>query len=112
MKARKDNNVNNVCTKSKLSACALGLAVGFSDALYMMLFAWVALYSGYGTPMIDSIASVFYGYAPTFVGGLWGGLWGFIDGYIFGIVVGMIYNFCLCHCHCRSCCGSSACKKS
>ena len=87
----------NECTKTKLSAFSLGIAFSITEGLFMMLFAWAAGLFGYGIPMIHNIATVCYGYAPSFVGGLFGGVGGLIDGFIFGIVVGWIYNFCLCH---------------
>jgi hypothetical protein len=86
--------------KIKLSACSFGIAIGVAEGLYMLLFAWAGWFWGYGTPLIVQIAYVFYGYAPSFIGGILGGIWGFVDGFIFGFIVGWIYNLCLC-CRCR-----------
>ncbi len=90
----------NESGKSKLSVCAFGLAIGLAEGIYMLLFAWIAWVCGYGTPLITDIAHVFYGYAPSFIGGLFGGLWGFADGFIFGIIAAWIYNLVLSSC-CR-----------
>lgn len=82
------------CTKTKLSAYALGVAFGVTEALFMLFFGWVAWIFGYGTFIIDIIAHVYIGYAPTFLGGIYGALWGLLDGFIFGLIAGYIYNRC------------------
>ena len=79
----------NVMSK-KLNALSLAIAIGVSEGLGMMLFAWAGWLWGYGTPVIQQIASMFIGYAPSFGGGILGALWGFADGFTFGIVVGWI----------------------
>lgn len=91
----------NDCVKMKLSASALGIAFGLTEAIFMMLFAWTGSLFGYGISIIHQIAEVYLGYDPSFIGGLLGGIWGFIDGFVFGIVAGSIYNVC-CHCFGRS----------
>lgn len=88
----------NECVRIKLSVCALGIAFGIAEAVFMMLFAWAAWLWEYGASLIHQISGVYYGYAPTFIGGLWGGLWGLIDGFIFGIIAALVYNLCLCFC--------------
>lgn len=75
----------------------LGLAFGVASAIFMIAYAWMAMMFGYGTAMIDQYSMVYYGYAATFVGGLWGGLWGLIQGFIFGFLVAWFYDmFCRC----------------
>ncbi|EKD70478.1 MAG: hypothetical protein ACD_46C00523G0004 [uncultured bacterium] len=86
---------------AQLSPCALGLAFGITNGLFMMLFAWAGMF-GFGVALIDVIGSVFYGYAPTFLGGIIGGVWGLIDGFVFGFVAGWIYNGSL-GCCCKFC---------
>lgn len=86
------------CVKSKLSVLALGLAFGIAESLFMMLFAWAGWLWDYGSSLIYQVSTVYYGYAPTFSGGLWGGLWGLMDGFVFGVVAAWVYNLCL------SCC--------
>jgi hypothetical protein len=92
----------NQCS-TKLSKCSLGLGIGIAEGLFMMLFAWAGWFFDYGTSLIEQVASFYYGYAATFVGGLWGGLWGFILGFFFGIVIAVVYNFCSCKC-CKKYC--------
>jgi hypothetical protein len=88
---------------NKLSVCSLGFAFGIAEGLCMLLFAWAGWLFDYGASMHTYLADFYYGYAPTFVGGLWGGLWGFILGFVFGVVVSVIYNFCLYKCCKRYC---------
>lgn len=90
--------MGNECVKSKLSPCALGVAFGILKGICLMLIAWISLYWGYGTPMIEHVAQVYHGYSPTIMGGLIGGAYGLIGGFIFGVIFGWIYNFCLCCC--------------
>src|SRR5690348_3842366 len=91
-----------VCAKAKLSTVSLGIAFGVTEALFMILFAWAGWLFGYGISMIHQIASVYYGYAPSFSGGLLGGAWGLVDGFVFGVVAGFIYNLCFGYCS-KSC---------
>ena len=89
-----DKNTN------KLSFLSLGIAIGFAEGLYMMVFAWLGWLWGYGVPIIHELATVMYGYAPSFIGGIMGGILGFIDGFIFGAIVAIVYNLCT-SCRCK-----------
>lgn len=91
------NDINHI---TKLSHFSLGIAIGFAEGLYMLVFAWLGWLWGYGVPLIHQLATVMYGYAPSFIGGIIGGILGFIDGFIFGIIVAVIYNLCVC-CRCK-----------
>ena len=84
------------CENSKKGICpfSFGVAVGIVCGLFMMSFAWMAAFWGVGALMIEQYANFYYGYAPTFLGGLAGGLWGLIDGFIFGFLVAYFYNCC------------------
>jgi len=91
------------CTLSKLSACALGLAFGFTWALGMLIiggFAWVF---EWGAAFITMMSSIYVGFALTPVGLVIGVLWGFVDGFICGFIVAWVYNFCLKRCTCKRC---------
>jgi hypothetical protein len=85
--------------KAKICPVSLGIAVGVTKGLYLMLLAWVAMFFGYGTAMVDHISSVYPSYVASFSGGLIGGLWGLICGFVFGFVVAFLYDWCVC---CRS----------
>ena len=91
----------------RLSAISLGLEFGIVTGLWMMLFAWSAMWWGHGIPMIAQWAEVYHGYAPTYVGGLIGGAWGFAEGFISGLIFGLIYNLCSCCCKCMCKSGES-----
>lgn len=92
------------CNVSKLSACALGLAFGIVEGLFMLAYAWAAYFCGHGSAMIQQLADMYPGYAATIQGGLIGGLWGFVIGLIFGLIVGCLYNLCLCCCYRKKSC--------
>jgi hypothetical protein len=87
---------HSYCTK--LSPCAFGFALGITNGLGMLILAIAAAQWGYGTILVDNIASVYHGYAPSFAGGLYGAVWGFGEGVVFGLITGWIYNLCLCCC--------------
>lgn len=92
-----DDN-NHVHHAHKLSLLSLGIAIGFAEGLYMMVFAWLGWLWGYGIPIIHELATVMF--APSFIGGIMGGILGFIDGFIFGVIVAIFYNLCVC-CRCK-----------
>lgn len=90
-----------------LCAACLGLAIGITNGLAMLLFAWGGWLWGYGTTMITEFGPLYPGYAATFLGGVFGALWGLLTGFVFGIVMGWIYNFFLCYARCcKSSCSS------
>jgi hypothetical protein len=91
--------------KSKLSICSLAFAVGLTNGIGMMVLAYMGMMHWIGDGMIVLISSMYHGYAPTVVGGLFGLGWGFLDGFLFGMLVAIFYNCCLCCCCC-------CCKKS
>lgn len=89
--------------KSKLSVCALGLALGVVKGIWLMLLAWAAWKFSYGMPMVEHVAHIYHWYGASFVGGLYGAIYGFVSGFVFGVVFGFIYNFFLCRCCKKSC---------
>ena len=99
-----DNNV--ACGKcyvySKISICSLGFAVGLTNGIGMMVLAYMAMMHWVGDSIIVLVSSLYHGYAPTVIGGLFGLGWGFLDGFLFGMIVAIIYNCCIC-CKCGCC---------
>jgi hypothetical protein len=87
--------------KKGLCPVSFGVAMGVISGLYMAVLAWAGWIWGFGLILVDQYSAVYYGLAPTFMGGVIGGFWGLIDGFIFGFVLAFIYNLCL-HC-CKSC---------
>ena len=88
------------CVPARLCPCSFGIAIGITNAIGVFLLGLIAMYWGYGASMVTEIASVYHGYAPTYMGSLWGGLWALVDGFVFGVIVALIYNCCS-RCCCR-----------
>lgn len=93
--------MDSECVKAKLSACSFGLAIGITNGLFLMLFAWAGWWFGYGLSLTDMLATIYYGYGASFMGGIVGALYGLLDGFIFGFIAGSIYNYFLSRC-CKS----------
>lgn len=90
------------CTK--LGPCCLGVAFGITKALCLIILAWVGWLSGYyGISIVEELASIYYGYSATFLGGLIGGIWGLVIGFILGVIFAWVYNHCFCRCCKKSC---------
>jgi len=87
-----DNNYARLCPGK------FGFAMGFVWGLGMLILAWAGWLFDYGTGMTASFAGIYWGMAPTFVGGILGFVWGLIDFFIFGWLMAVIYNCC-----CKSC---------
>lgn len=88
--------------KQCLKPCAFGCALGLIWGLGMLLLGWLGWLFNCGLPMIHVFGSVYYGFSPSFWGGVLGGLWGAVDFFIFGALVAWVYNCCLCCCCPRS----------
>lgn len=93
--------VVNEYVYAKLKKTYLGLAIGVTNGLCMMLLAWGAWQWDYGTAMVEQLASMYYAYGPSFVGGLVGFGWGFLDGFILGFLIAFFYNLCFSCCRKR-----------
>jgi len=76
---------------NKFSPNALGIAIGVIWSAYI-LFCGIAAMFGWGTALVETISSLYLGYAPTIPGSIIGAVWGFVDGYIAGVVIAWIYN--------------------
>lgn len=85
--------MNHHCCR--LGVFPFALAIGITSGLGMLIMGLLAMHYHWGTPVVNLVASLYKGYAPTVEGALWGGLWGFIDGFICGIVIVFIYNICI-----------------
>lgn len=101
-KCKCDSKCNQNACMSKKYTClcpfSLGLALGITSGLTMMIFAWVAMGYGYGMWLVKQYALIYHGYGASWTGGLIGGLWGLLFGFIFGFIVGGLYD-------CFICCG-------
>lgn len=86
------------CVGTKFCVLSFGFALGIAKGLFFMILAWSSAGFGYGSEMITLLASVYHGYAATFVGGIIGAVWGLVDGFIFGIILAGLYNCFVCAC--------------
>lgn len=66
---------------------SLGLKLGLIFGVTLLSLAYLSMGLGLGAPIIVLLASLYHGYAATFVGGIVGFIWGFIHGYIVGVLV-------------------------
>ena len=92
--------------KARLSAVALGVAVGLMCGGWMLIVGLLATHGVFGAEMVAHWATFFPGVDASVKGSLIAGGWGFIKGFFFGLILGWIYNLCLCCCsrkHCTCC---------
>ena len=75
-----------------LNAKALGLAGGVLWGAIMLIMTLLAVWTGYGTAMLNGIASIYPGYSIGYLGSLVGLVYGFIDGFIGMFVFAWLYN--------------------
>lgn len=81
---------NAMCCKINLKAFALSLGIVWGVGMF--LTGILAMLCGFGTAFVDLFATVYVGFAATFVGSLIGGFWGFVDAAIGGFIFGWLYN--------------------
>ena len=79
---------------SKICPVKFGFAFGLIWGLGMLLIGWADWLWEYGEQFVNTFASVYYGFEPTFWGGIVGFFWGFVDFFIFGFLVFWVYNCC------------------
>lgn len=97
--------------RARLSAVALGVALGFLCGGCMLVTGLLAYYGVYGMEYMTKWAAMYPGVVVTgttvpLVSAFIAGGWGFLKGFFSGLVLGWIYNLCLCCCsrsHCACC---------
>ncbi|MGD8305469.1 MAG: bacteriophage holin [Ignavibacteria bacterium] len=77
----------------ELSKRALGLSIGLTWGLTIMLATWWLLVDGSGGMTISKLSNFYIGYSYSWGGAVIGFLWGFVDGFIGGVVIAWLYNF-------------------
>jgi len=95
--------------KARLSAVALGVALGVICGVGMLIVGLAATQGVFGAEMVARWATQFPGIEVSLTGSFIAGAWGFLKGFFFGLILGWLYNLCLCCCtrgHC-SCCKTS-----
>ncbi|MGA8573609.1 MAG: bacteriophage holin [Desulfobaccales bacterium] len=86
LKTRKE-----VTDMEKCNIKALAVAIGALWSFSVLLLGWMAAF-GWGREIVTVLASLYLGYAPTFLGGIVGAIWAFIDGAIAGAIIAWVYN--------------------
>lgn len=72
---------------------SLGVKLGTIFAVSLLTLALASMALGVGDPIIVLLASLYKGYAATFLGAIMGLIWGFIHGYVVGAIVVFIKKF-------------------
>ncbi|MBT4825062.1 bacteriophage holin [Candidatus Woesearchaeota archaeon] len=75
-----------------LNAKSLGLAGGILWGVGLLILTLVSVWTGYGTAMLNGIASIYPGYSIGYLGAVVGLIYGFVDAFIGLYVFGWLYN--------------------
>jgi hypothetical protein len=95
--------------KARLSAVALGVALGVMCGVGMLVVGLLTTYGMIGPDMMTRWATQLPGVDASLKGSFIVGGWGFVKGFFSGLILGWLYNLCLCCCtrgHCGCCKGS------
>lgn len=74
---------------------ALGLAVGLTWGLSILLVTWWLLIWNSTGNTISKLGGIFWGYTYSWFGGIVGFIWGFVFGFILGFLIASFYNIAL-----------------
>jgi hypothetical protein len=77
---------------AKLDVKALGLSLGITWGLSVILMGLICMMSGWGSSFVDAMGKFYVGYKPTLLGSLTGGILGFLDMGIGGVIIAWLYN--------------------
>lgn len=94
------------CTR--LSACALGGALGIFGVIAVVVLGVLAHLFKYGAAWVGMVSSIYIGFAATPKGILIGVVWAFFDGLICGAIIAWLYNFIAKRCPCKNCSKANA----
>lgn len=86
-KRKKDEETHSM----RFCVRAVALALGIVWAAGVMIAGWTAA-ANWGTLFVKTMASIYIGYEPGFLGGIIGGIWAFFDAAIGGAVFAYLYN--------------------
>jgi hypothetical protein len=75
-----------------LSKRALGLSLGLTWGLTVLITTWWLLIVGSSGFTISNLSRFYFGYSFSWFGGIIGSLWGFVDGFICGFIIAWLYN--------------------
>lgn len=91
----------------RLGVCALGIALGVSWAIGVLILALLSWRFGFGGDAMHMFSSVYKGLDASPIGVVFGVLWAFLDGFIAGVIIAAVYNWVNKRHHCKVCCGTS-----
>ncbi len=75
-----------------LGVISFGLALGITWGLLVFLLGLMAALFNWGTGIAMALATLYYGFAPNFVGTIAGAVWAFAHGYFAGVILAWLYN--------------------
>lgn len=78
---------------SKHDIHGLGSKLGIIFGVTLFTLAIASMGLGVGEPIVLLLASLYKGYAATFLGALMGLIWGFIHGYVVGAIVVFVRKY-------------------
>jgi hypothetical protein len=70
---------------------ALGIAIGVLSAIYVFFAGLFAMF-GWGTALVETLASFYIGYSASIGGAIIGAIWALVDGFVAGVIIAWIYN--------------------
>ena len=76
---------------NKLHVWPITFSFAIVSAIWMVVTAWGGAL-GWGASIVELSGTYYYGFAPTFVGGLIGIVWGAVVGGITGWLIAVFYN--------------------
>ena len=80
-------------TKCYLSPMSLGLAIGLTWGVSVLIMGLLATHFLYGTAFVSAMGHVYVGYEASILGSFIGGVIGFVDAFIVGAIIAWLYNF-------------------
>jgi hypothetical protein len=76
----------------KVNIVAIGVAMGTSSAIAVVVYTFFAYFFGYGIQAEILLDDFFPGYSLTMSGAVIGMIWAFSLGYLFSALVAWFYN--------------------
>ena len=78
--------------KHKLSPLALGMSMGVTWGVSVLIMGLLACYFMYGVAFVSAMGAVYIGYDASIAGSFMGGVIAFVDAFIGGAIIGWLYN--------------------
>lgn len=95
-------NCNNTAHHTmKLHVCGFAFASALTWAISVFILGMMSMNMNWGNAMMSVLASIYVGFAPTWMGCLIGAGWAFAFSFVAGLIVAWIYNRVACCCCCK-----------